>query len=244
MTNSLAALAPKLAREWHPSKNRKLKLDPRSVVATSGTAVWWRCRVDRRHTWRTSPNIRFQQDTGCPDCKLVSRSREEIGLAHEIWSVIPFDLKQDKVRVGTWLAEVDIVIPKLNLLVEYDGAYWHHGKESEDRNKTARLEKAGWRVLRVRQAPLKALRRTDVIVPERATTKERANIVLQAIERRCGVRLPGLKAYLRSDTTRNGAAAEAFIRRLHRERLRRKLDGRTKARGASQTSGTKRRASV
>ena len=40
-TNSLAALYPQLAAEWHPSKNGKLT--PDNVTCGSAKKVWWRC---------------------------------------------------------------------------------------------------------------------------------------------------------------------------------------------------------
>jgi len=46
--------------------------------------------------------------------------------------------------------EVDICIPELGLVIEYDGSYWHRGREQHDSRKTARLLDAGLRVIRVR----------------------------------------------------------------------------------------------
>jgi hypothetical protein len=65
-TNSLAALSPKIAREWHPTLNGSLK--PRDVVARSHRAVWWRCARDRRHVWRARLANRWWGATGCPVC--------------------------------------------------------------------------------------------------------------------------------------------------------------------------------
>lgn len=63
-SNSLAVRAPRLAREWHPSKNEPLT--PRSVVAGSARRVWWRCR--KGHEWATSIANRFAAGHDCPAC--------------------------------------------------------------------------------------------------------------------------------------------------------------------------------
>jgi hypothetical protein len=62
--NSLAVLAPKVAREWHKTKNGDLK--PTDVVPGSGKKAWWRCRLG--HEWRASIVQRTKVGTGCPYC--------------------------------------------------------------------------------------------------------------------------------------------------------------------------------
>lgn len=54
----------------------------------------------------------------------------------------------------------DIAIPELRTVVEYDGAYWHHGgtKHARDIAKSSLLLDAGWNVIRVREPGLKRLR--------------------------------------------------------------------------------------
>lgn len=52
-----------LAREWHPTKNGKL----RSSDFTSGSnqPVWWQC--DNGHSWKTRVKVRTEGH-GCPYC--------------------------------------------------------------------------------------------------------------------------------------------------------------------------------
>jgi hypothetical protein len=64
ITNCLETRFPKLAREWHPSKNGEMT--PRDVTAGSGRAVWWRCR--QGHEWKTSVAHRTSNGSGCPAC--------------------------------------------------------------------------------------------------------------------------------------------------------------------------------
>ena len=64
-SNCLATLNPKLAREWHPTKNGKLA--PNNVVPGSYKKVWWKCPKGDDHEWRTSVECR-SYGSGCPIC--------------------------------------------------------------------------------------------------------------------------------------------------------------------------------
>ena len=62
ITNSLATLQPKLAREWHPTRNGKQT--PATTLAGSVKKVWWRCPKGPDHEWPCAPVHR----QGCPFC--------------------------------------------------------------------------------------------------------------------------------------------------------------------------------
>ncbi|MBP7861458.1 hypothetical protein KA183_07235 [bacterium] len=64
--NCLASTFPKMAKEWHPTKNAPLTAF--DVVAGSGKIVWWRCLEDKSHEWRVSIINRSRQISGCPNC--------------------------------------------------------------------------------------------------------------------------------------------------------------------------------
>ena len=210
-SNSLAS-RPDLVAEWHPVKNPGMS--PDRLVATSARMVWWRCKRNPSHEWKAIPNHRVRQNTGCPDCTIAPRSREEIRLAFEIHALIDFDLEAHKVTAGGQRWDVDILVEDLKVIVEYDGAYWHKDKEEADRAKTKALEAAGWRVIRVRQEPLRVFRSNDRALPRRTNTKHCANLVLAAIEERSGVAIPGLRTYLQKKFVVNGPAAEKCLDEL------------------------------
>lgn len=66
ITNSLATRAPRIAAEWHPTKNGELT--PQSVVAGTVRVVWWKCSQGPDHEWRSSVSNRTWGETGCPFC--------------------------------------------------------------------------------------------------------------------------------------------------------------------------------
>jgi Probable Zinc-ribbon domain len=65
-TTSLARRKPRLAAEWHPTKNEPLRA--RDVLPGSNKPVWWRCRHDPTHEWRATVASRGLRGTGCPAC--------------------------------------------------------------------------------------------------------------------------------------------------------------------------------
>jgi len=66
VTNCLSTVAPKLASEWHPTRNGRLR--PEGVIAGGKRQVWWQCRRWRNHVWRASVANRFVLGSGCPFC--------------------------------------------------------------------------------------------------------------------------------------------------------------------------------
>jgi very-short-patch-repair endonuclease/predicted secreted protein len=64
LSNCLAIVNPKLATEWHPTKNGDLT--PFDVKTRSGKLVWWKCDKGDDHEWKTSPHLR--KHNGCPIC--------------------------------------------------------------------------------------------------------------------------------------------------------------------------------
>jgi Probable Zinc-ribbon domain len=65
-TNSLAARFPALARQWHPTRNGKLR--PSGVVRGSYKLAWWKCPMGEDHVWRTPISQRTSGGYGCPFC--------------------------------------------------------------------------------------------------------------------------------------------------------------------------------
>ena len=63
--NNLKLLKPKLAREWHPSKNGDKK--PEHYTAGSGKKAWWKCDKGEDHEWEAIISGR-NRGGGCPFC--------------------------------------------------------------------------------------------------------------------------------------------------------------------------------
>jgi hypothetical protein len=68
ITNSLASLFPKIASQWHPTKNGVLT--PDNIVAGSTQKVWWLCKNGPDHEWQATVGSRTSRTkpTSCPYC--------------------------------------------------------------------------------------------------------------------------------------------------------------------------------
>lgn len=70
-TNCFAARFPKVAKEWHPTKNGRLT--PRDVFSSAHKRFWWKCQFG--HEWQTSIYHRTYRGQGCPVCFLQRTRR-------------------------------------------------------------------------------------------------------------------------------------------------------------------------
>ena len=78
---------------------------------------------------------------------------------------------------------VDIFIPEINTAIEYDGRYWHSGKENKDKKKQSSIEAVGIRLIRVREIPLKAISEDNVFVrAERPLSKTDVDNVIRLLD--------------------------------------------------------------
>lgn len=62
---------------------------------------------------------------------------------------------------------MDIMIPSLNIVIEYDGYYWHIGKEEYDKKRQIDIENCGFKVIRY-----KGLYRKDILPTEEQIIKD------------------------------------------------------------------------
>lgn len=151
-STSLGAVNPVLAAQWHPTLNGDLT--PWDVLPKSDRIVNWQCPVNPSHVWPATVGNR-SMGRGCPECRLVRTSEKEIRLCHELATVLPWDPAIGIVTLASgkyWY--VDFCLTDERLIVEYDGAWWHTGKETRDRVKSDSLASEGWKVVRVRVDPL------------------------------------------------------------------------------------------
>jgi len=217
VTNSLATPFPDIAAEWHPTKNGDLS--PDKIVAGSGEKVWWKCNKSPDHEWKAAVYSRTGGfKSGCPFCDIKPRSKQEIYLAFELLKFIDFDIDKHKIKNKNNVFDVDIIIKKHKIVIEFDGSYWHKDKADTDLAKTKALSNAGWHVIRVRERPLKKITPEDVVF--RANDiKQASDKVLSKIEKSYDIDLSNLERYLKRKTLMNKKAADIYIDILLSEKL-------------------------
>lgn len=217
-TNSLRALFPRIADELHPLQDDGVA-DGSRVLAGSNDRKRWRCSFNPEHVWSTTVTARTLNGTGCPDCAPVSRSMQEVALLFELMVHFDIDPQDTSVRTSSGLERVDIKLQEHKLIVEFDGSYWHRDREERDREKVERLRQAGWGVVRVREAPLKAITESDVVVPFKAPADEVAVAVVEQVELISGTSVPTRGLHEDGAGPLRREAAETFYEALRRSEL-------------------------
>ncbi|MFF7159743.1 Helicase associated domain protein [Streptomyces sp. NPDC008139] len=164
------------------------------LTVASSRKVWWRC-LDFPDTHKPWPAVvgnrtggfRKRYGTGCPDCRLVKTSAQELRLKAELSTVLPIDPDRGTIRT-TRTEHVDMIVEAdgVRLVLEFDGSYYHADDKSRatDAAKSERLRAAGWTVVRIREAPLAALDPVyDVVVGFVAEPEDAAADVLDHLTR-------------------------------------------------------------
>ena len=145
---SLAWVDPELATEWHEDND----LTPWHVKPFSaGVVVKWRCSAHAGHVWEAAVSERSAGRL-CPSCSTAGTSKIEKAF---LAAAQARDPEAAASRVGRW--RVDVLVPSLRLVIEYDGEYWHAEKHDLDLRKTEALVEAGYLVARVRENDLSLL---------------------------------------------------------------------------------------
>jgi very-short-patch-repair endonuclease len=125
-----------------------------------------------------------------PNHAWKSRSSTEIALERSLSARgLKVEPKSRRLSIRDGLprptVEVDICIPDIGVVVEFDGRWWHQGREAQDRAKSQRLRDAGLRVIRVRDALDPLDERWDVRVDAvRQTSDDLATEVIRVLRRR------------------------------------------------------------
>ena len=150
--NDLATLNPKVALEWHPTKNGDLK--PSDVTQGTDRKVWWLC--EHGHDWYASVTSRTNMQSGCPVCaRLATVSYPESIVSYYMQSLgIKCILQASNASIPQLEnMSVDLYLPAYNLAIEYDGSFYHpEGIERKQRDykKDAVLASSGIKLIRIR----------------------------------------------------------------------------------------------
>lgn len=151
--NDMATTQPELAKEWHSEKNGTLK--PTDISQWDARSAWWQCIDYANHVW-FSPVGSRSKGAGCPRCT-AKTSKPEKALYEALLLKYQDAVNGEKISLR-WgrmkVAELDIFLPSLNTVIEYDGWWWHKDKTKKDISKTQALLDAGYKVIRVRVSPL------------------------------------------------------------------------------------------
>lgn len=216
--NSLWGRFPRLALEYHPDN----KTPPYKLSPGTHKKVKWKCKQNQIHIWSASVKSRAYSGTGCPHCRLQHRSIQEIRLAFELSYHLDIDHDFSKIHSNGKIYDVDICSPKENLIIEFDGYYFHRNNQKKDsaardREKSMELVELGWRVIRVRERPLQKLSEHDVVVDSGLPADVCALEVLQHLQRTFSMNIPNIEDRLVQNRLFKSKEADAYIAKLQRQ---------------------------
>ena len=206
--NDLKSLFPEIAFEWDYEKNQPKR--PEEFTQGSTKKVWWKC--SKGHSWDAVIHSRTGNGRGCPQCTNQS-SRAEIRLLTELRYFFP----SSQSRIKFEGREADIFLEELNLVIEYDGAHWHKGKESKDKEKSEFFELLGKRVIRVRERPLSSITSNCIEVSDDIfTNKNEVDRVLSFILSNFSSAIPSeklvsIRHYLNSSDFQNDTEYKKYL---------------------------------
>lgn len=210
---NLATCHPEVAAWWHPSKNGTLTAE----LVTPGECAtrWWLC--PHGHEWQTTVYERVS-GTGCPKCSGWGTSRREQQILAELRAAEwPLDEGSRSVSVAGRpdSYRCDAVITDWGLIVEYDGWRYHKTPKQleRDRVKTAKLQRAGWLVIRIREE-VEPISDSDVVVPIVKDENRVPELVIAPVLARAadlGIKLPINSADYLKNYVRDGLASSAYI---------------------------------
>lgn len=98
---------------------------------------------------RSWVNFHSKKHHGCPSCgsyKLVNgirASKPQLKIAQLLQA-------EEFVNYRVGRRSIDVALPKQNIAIEYDGMYWHKGREAKDKVRVDFLISQGWRVLSIK----------------------------------------------------------------------------------------------
>ena len=220
-SNCLATLYPKLAKEWHPTKNGELT--PNDFTPGSHKKVWWKCDKADDHEWSAVVNMRSSR-SNCPYCTLTPQSRQELIIAFELKTIFKnIDPKGFKTKINGKIKAIDIFIPLLKLAIEFDGSFWHKDKLALDKIKSELLMDEGYLVIRIREEPLKKIHENDIISILPYNGKQITDDILKRILELYDLDSKTrnrIEIYLREDSLQNEKELDRYIDQILTEKVR------------------------
>lgn len=142
-----ATTNPELMLDWNFSRNKDI--DPKKITAHSGVYVDWKCHFCG-HEWRTSVNNRSTLKRGCPNCSMKSTSFGEQAVYYYVKKIFPDAIN----RYRESRFELDIYIPSIKTAIEFDGAFFHRDKASDQREtrKYNKCRDKGIKLIRIKDS--------------------------------------------------------------------------------------------
>ena len=137
----------KLVPLWIEEFKEVNDIDPKTVIAQSMDYYDWFC-FECKKKWPTTPKYRFDEMSECGICHKMARKKStaEYVLNYELGRFFKnvsaeFD-KPKGVKYG-----IDCYIPELELIIQFNGHYFHKDKAAKDLIRHKQISSAGYKVI-------------------------------------------------------------------------------------------------
>lgn len=118
--NDFKSKYPIIALEWDYDKN---SIRPEEVLSGSNKKYWWICL--RKHSWQASPNSRGAGNRNCRKCCFLKNKQQE-SLSRFLKNLNLEYIEGDRTIIAPY--EIDFLIEKEKIAIEFNGEYWHSEK--------------------------------------------------------------------------------------------------------------------
>lgn len=154
------------------------------TTGSGRTAVWQCATCDDQWTARVSDRLHPSHPTGCSSCAPVNSSRREREVMEALALELGVTYTGNSVVKG-WSYPVDFFVPEAGLVVQYDSRHYHSERVAADKRCIKALRKAGWNIVRIREAGLPRVTNNQLTVGTReaaATVAAKTAAYLRKIE--------------------------------------------------------------
>lgn len=121
-------------------------VDPSKEAPWSAKKVHWRC--ERGHKWFNSLQSMHGRKT-CPKCASNGDSFPEYAMIHYFKDKLDLEVEHRKKIEGR--LEADIFLEKYNLIIEYNGYFYHKNKRAKDMLKFQRFLDLGYNLILINE---------------------------------------------------------------------------------------------
>lgn len=153
--NNLQVDNPTLAKEFDVNRNG---ISPDQVHRGTKKIYWWNC-PNGHEDFQASVNNRNLHGSSCPKCSSILKTSYPEQTIHFYFKKIFKNTANGKqISCKNKIQEADVFIEQLNLVIEYDGWYWHKNKQEKDQTKNKEFKDSGYSVIRVLENGLKPIK--------------------------------------------------------------------------------------
>jgi very-short-patch-repair endonuclease len=169
--NDLATHNPEIAAEWDYAKNGELT--PETIVAGSTVVAHWVCSAKSHEYSMKVINRTGTKEQGCPNCVVYRNEAQFRDMFNEMSGVelVSGHVEASRTRFKSNRIQVDMVNHEKKIVVEYDGNFSHgenklhkvsfEERVADDMDTTQALLNADYKVIRIRETPLKHMPMED-----------------------------------------------------------------------------------